>query len=379
MSHADPRCPLCHGEGYRWDDPAELMPISGRTCECLLRNIEREERTVRLKAAALPERYRDATLAAFHLRGGIAAVENKDRATTEAVALADIDERNADRVAELATKPLGNTNVVFTGPIGAGKTFLASALLIAQIREHGKSGLYITFLDYIRRLLPDGEEPEAQRALRDRARNVDVLLIDDLGVEKTSAFALRELWGIIHERTSSNSRGTLITSNLSLADALLFKDREARGLSPDQLEAMDLGKRIYSRLVESGVLPISWPAGTRDFRFERSPAIGGDRRSPTYGELRDRQRAGRLADVLGSTFDEADLAAAAAQTSAPLSAGASSEDEDLFGPGRAAPAKTAASPLAGPSRPGAPIARGAGKQAPAEGSSPIIPAADENF
>lgn len=391
MNHADPKCPLCHGEGYVWDDPDDFMPISGRTCSCLLRNIELEERVIRLKSSELPDRYADATIEHFHLRGGVAAVENKDRVITESVSIADIDEKNAARVAELAATPLGSSNVIFTGPIGAGKTYLASALMVSQIRDHGKSGLYITFLDYVRRLLPDGESPDAQRTLRDKARNVNVLLIDDLGVEKTSAFALRELWGIVHARTTTNDRGILITSNYTLADALLFKDREAKGLSPDQIEAMELGKRIYSRLVESGVLPITWPAGTKDFRYERSPAVGGERKSPTYGDLRDRQRAGRMADVIGSTFDEADLAAAAAQVQATPGVSAAVpapgeapalSGEDPFGeslPARSgAQAKTPTmTPASSTER--RPVARGAGKEAPPEGSSPLTPAGDEDF
>lgn len=369
MTHADRDCPFCHGEGYVWDNPKDFMPISGHTCVCVLRNIELLERIVRLKAAALPERYQDASIEAFHLRGGGVNVQNKDRALPESVSLAAIDEKNADRTAELAAKPLGDTNVIFTGPIGAGKTFLASALLISQIREHGKSGLYLTFLDYIRRLLPEGDEPDAQRRMRDLACSVDVLLIDDLGVEKTSAFALRELWNIVHTRTSAKGRGILLTSNYTLADALMFKDRETRGLTPDQLEAMELGKRIYSRLLESGVLPITWPAGTTDFRKEASPALSSTHRSPTYGDLRDRQRQERLADVEGSTFDAADLAAAQSNASA--------DGEDPFGPAAPASSRPAVKPAPKPSATS--TARGAGREAPTGGSTPLEPAEDETF
>jgi DNA replication protein DnaC len=296
-SLADPTCQICHGEGQIWLDTESIVPTTGMTCACVRDAIVRSERERRLTDAAIPERYKAATVDEFHLRPGHVAVIDRVRRTKRTTPAADLDAENAERVRQLAESPLTNETIVFIGPHGAGKTYLACALLRAQILNHNKTGLYITALDFAQTLLPDGAEPAVQRALRETTRSVDIILLDDLGVEKPSLFFFRELWGLVHARTA-NGRATIITSNERLRDLLLV-DLDQHRATPDQIELAAIGRRIYSRLYEFGITPIEWPLDTADFR--RTARSG--KRPTTYGEARRRRVEERQAIVAESIIE----------------------------------------------------------------------------
>lgn len=301
MQLADPNCPHCGGEGQIWDDTDTIVPISGRACVCVLRAAARLEAVHRLEAARLPERYREASVDAFNLREGVVMVTDRARGTRQQVSLAEIDGANRDRVRELISRPLsGGETVAFTGPFGAGKTYLASALLRAQILQHGKSGLYLTVVEYLRRLRPDEAEPEEQRELRRLAQEVDILLLDDLGNEKDSAYVARELWELINHRTA-NKKAHIITSNMTINQALQYS-RDTKSLPAEQRESAENRQRIYSRLAETRVAPLVWPEGTRDYRLERPAAP----KSAASSEERARLRQVHLDQVAGSDLSDLD-------------------------------------------------------------------------
>jgi DNA replication protein DnaC len=263
---ADPRCLRCSGAGHIFEDSDSIVPMRGTTCECVLRKVKAERVDGHLASAELPERYRDASFDHFSvIAAGEVLVADKSKGTQVRVRQGDIDRANLDRTKGLAAKPLRDETIVFTGPFGVGKTYLACALLIAQIRAHDKSGLYITSYDYVRTLMPDAAPPAEQQAQRAKARRVDILLLDDLGVEKGSPFAMRELWDLLHERTA-NGRATIITSNLQIGEALQAT-KDTKGLTEAEREAHDIGRRIFSRLAELRVSPIVWPEGSADHRM----------------------------------------------------------------------------------------------------------------
>ena len=263
---ADPRCPVCSGAGHIFEDADSIVPTRGRTCDCVLRKVKAERIGEHITSAELPERYRDASFDHFSLiAAGEVLVKDREKGVTVRVRQAEIDKANLSRAKGLAASPLRDETIVFTGPFGVGKTYLACALLIAQIRGHDKSGLYITSYDYVRTLMPDAAPAAEQQAQRSKARRVDILLLDDLGVEKGSPFAMRELWDLFHERTS-NGRATIITANLSISEALQAS-KDTKGLTESEREAHDIGRRIFSRLAELRVAPITWPEGSADHRM----------------------------------------------------------------------------------------------------------------
>lgn len=293
---ADPNCPYCHGAGHIFEDADSIVPVRGRTCSCVITAARSADVASRVEAARIPTRYAEAAFDRFALRNTTAvSVYDPERKTTIATTQGRVDARNLEAVRRLAAGPLTDETVAFIGPFGVGKTYLACALLLAQIREHGRTGLYLVVADYIGKLLPEGSSPEEQREMGYLARNVDILLLDDLGTEKGSAFSLRSLWALLHDRTS-NGRATIITSNLAIRDALLGRPGDKTPTSGDAREAAELGQRIYSRLTEARVPAITWPEGSADVRWGQQGAAN----RPQIREARREIRRDLLQD---SNFD----------------------------------------------------------------------------
>jgi len=139
--------------------------------------------------------------------------------------------------------------LLLTGKEGTGKTHIAISILKDVIGK-GYSGLYWNvpelFLELRRRMNDNnGEENEAE--LFDQARRVDLLVLDDLGAERTSDYVLDRLYVLINGRYQ-NDTCTLITTNRSIPEL-----------------KQQIGPRIASRICEMCVL-LEFPEG--DYRVQ---------------------------------------------------------------------------------------------------------------
>jgi DNA replication protein DnaC len=105
-------------------------------------------------------------------------------------------------------------NVVFVGPVGTGKTHLATALAIEAI----KRGHHVAFFrasDLVR-ALTEARDARALSRLQERLRRVALLVIDELGFvpfEKAGGELLFDVLSTRHERGA-----TVITSNLAFSE-----------------------------------------------------------------------------------------------------------------------------------------------------------------
>ena len=271
---ADPDCPICSGSGMNVLDPENFPPTRMVACICVLRRSREIGLSRRLATTGLPGIYAEATVDGLHERDGhIIKVIDPNRKILVDRDQGDIDRRIKERLRQIAAAPLpAGATVVFTGPPGAGKTYGGAAILRGQIIDFGRSGRYITSYEYLDKLRPDGATPEERRALSRELRNVDVLLLDDVGIEKGSAFTMRELWYLVDARSKAGLV-TLITSNLTPEEIFGAKvDRSARALTEEQREALAIGDRIVSRVNEERTL-IAWPRAMSDWRNRETRAV----------------------------------------------------------------------------------------------------------
>lgn len=105
-------------------------------------------------------------------------------------------------------------NVVVLGPVGVGKTFLASALGHLCCR----AGFHVRMLraDALLRLLKQSRMDNSRDALMTQLTTVDVLIIDDFALEPMTREESRDIYQLFVERNARSS--TVVTSNRDTAE-----------------------------------------------------------------------------------------------------------------------------------------------------------------
>lgn len=136
--------------------------------------------------------------------------------------------READRNALSITKDFvqrwkdgdeqGKRGLFLGGQTGRCKTSLAISA-IKEVMEAGTIGLFVSVPDLLKRIQAtyNRDSQISESELLNTVHGVPWLVLDDLGVEKPSDFAIREFYLIIDKRRMSGL-WTIITSNLSTKD-----------------------------------------------------------------------------------------------------------------------------------------------------------------
>jgi len=210
-------CPVCDGTGWKTVE-RDGVRLASR-CDC-----RREHLTTRLAAdARIPRRYQHCDLGNFRDYN-----ESLHRAKQRAVKFAD-------------AFPVVDRGMFLEGPPGVGKTHLAVAVLRQIIDTRGARGLYYDTRDLLR-VIRSTYDPVVRTTEFDVLRpvmNAELLVLDDLGAEKTSEWVEETLSLIVNTRYNER-RATIFTSNY-----------EAQ---PDETDPNSLlcriGFRMYSRLHE---------------------------------------------------------------------------------------------------------------------------------
>ena len=110
-----------------------------------------------------------------------------------------------------------SANLFFTGGTGLGKTFLSSCIA-KVVSEKGNSVVYDTAAEVFSRFEAD-KFARDERAAEDVRRYLecDLLILDDLGTEMTTAFTVSALYTIVNSRLAAGKK-TIISTNLSETD-----------------------------------------------------------------------------------------------------------------------------------------------------------------
>ncbi len=138
--------------------------------------------------------------------------------------------------------------LILMGAVGCGKTHLGCAILNCAL-EDGWHAAYWNVPQQLEMMMYGHADDIDQVQILDKALLADILLLDDLGVEKASDWTRKELMVILDGRYREN-KPTIITSNLMLTDGELRKtcgDRAYSRLCSDHYQAVALTAADYRR------------------------------------------------------------------------------------------------------------------------------------
>ena len=199
-------CPVCQGFGFYTlevpvDHPDFGMAI---TCECRQR-IYRQRTLERIHALSYLEAVRDKTFSLF---------QAEPCGYTAAARASLLEAHQACRA--FADQPSGW--IVLSGITGSGKTHLASAVA-NELVDAETPVLMLTVPSLLDRLratfAPDA--PHSFSEMYNLVESVDVLVLDDLGAQRSTPWATDKLFQLLNER-HVRELPTVITTNLALRD-----------------------------------------------------------------------------------------------------------------------------------------------------------------
>lgn len=122
--------------------------------------------------------------------------------------------------------------ILFTGPVGSGKTYLAASIA-NELMEAQLQVLFLVVPDLLDELRASYKSEVNEMDLLDTARTIPILILDDLGAHNYTDWTRNRLYSIINYRMNE-LLPTVITSNLSL----------------DEMEDY-IGVRTTSRIIQS--------------------------------------------------------------------------------------------------------------------------------
>lgn len=197
-------CEKCHDEGY----------IEGKKCSCLQQKL-----IDKYYAIANISHSAEADFSKFDL-------SYYDKNKDEEYGMSPYE--NMNLVLKGINKFIGDfdkkkSNLLFIGQPGLGKTFLSSCVG-KSILQKGNSVLYLTAPDLIslleqKQFSKDVEDTAVISEYVDMIFTTSLLIIDDLGTEKSNAFTQPEIFRIINSRMISNLNGglsTIISTNCDM-------------------------------------------------------------------------------------------------------------------------------------------------------------------
>ncbi|HMD33040.1 MAG TPA: ATP-binding protein [Candidatus Acidoferrales bacterium] len=245
MARAD--CPECGGTGWKTVESPAAAGAGEAVREAVLCACTREGREDSLfERSRIPKHYRHCDFDSFEtdLPHEGSEAESWNRSLKKAKVIVEGFAREF---------PGGREHgLLLMGPCGVGKTHLAVAAL-ADLVKRGHAGLYYDYRELLK-TIQSSYNPVSQTSEMDVLEpvvNAEVLLLDDVGSAKPSAWALDTVGYILNSRYNEN-RVTLLTTNYLDRDPaapVRMPSGQALARVEDGL-ADRVGQRIRSRLYE---------------------------------------------------------------------------------------------------------------------------------
>jgi len=109
-------------------------------------------------------------------------------------------------------------NLLFTGTVGTGKTFLSNCIAKALI-DTAHSVIYFSAIELFDTFSKNvfGKDKEALFAFYEDLYNCDLIIVDDLGTEMVNPFVTSYFFSFLNER-QLRGKSTLISTNLNLTE-----------------------------------------------------------------------------------------------------------------------------------------------------------------
>ncbi len=207
-------CDLCNDRG--------IIMVNGlaRPCACM-----QERRLLKkIRNSHLTDKMRGFTFDKFDFGYYSKHRESADKSFKAAL---DFAERTAR-----GERPDG---LFLTGEVGSGKTFLACCIA-NYILDKGEQVIFLVVPDFLDSIRATFDAPKGdsigEQDLVDEAREIPVLILDDLGAHNYTDWTKNKIYSLLNYRLN-NGLPTVITSNISFGDLTIY-----------------LGERTASRISE---------------------------------------------------------------------------------------------------------------------------------
>lgn len=217
-------------------------------CQCQVEENNRREEEQRRKEAMdrigrlkknslIDDRLREVRLSSFQ--------QNADNQKIYALA-----RKYVDRWDEMYEKRQG---ILFWGMVGTGKSYTA-ACIANELMDRMIPVVMTSFVKILQNIQADQEE---EKAFMSRLNDVHLLIIDDLGTERNTDYALEKVYNIIDSRYRSG-KPLILTTNMTVKEMQDTQDIRY--------------KRIYDRIFEM-CFPVrvpgqSWREKDAEMRFD---------------------------------------------------------------------------------------------------------------